>query len=115
MVVLGYFCKFCHISKDNCQKLSRLDIRFIKVINTFAAPQDCSFSMAGLQAMNQGSALALPMVALALWITWSHHLFCLIVPHHLLYTNALYSVEKGVILTIGHFHSTCNYLGNMCH
>jgi hypothetical protein len=34
MVVLGYFCKFCHILRDNCQKLSHLDIRFIKVINT---------------------------------------------------------------------------------
>jgi hypothetical protein len=34
MVVLGYFCKFCHIFRDNCQKLSRLDIRFTKVINT---------------------------------------------------------------------------------
>jgi len=34
MVVLGYFCKFCLISRDNCQKLSRLDIKFIKVINT---------------------------------------------------------------------------------
>ncbi len=34
MVVLGYFCKFCLISRDNCQKLSRLDIKFTKVINT---------------------------------------------------------------------------------
>jgi hypothetical protein len=65
--------------------------------------------------MNQGSALALPMAALALWIIWSHHLLCLIMPHHLLYTNALYFVEKGVIPTSGHFHSTCNYFGNMCH
>jgi hypothetical protein len=71
--------------------------------------------MAGLQVMNQGSALALPMAALALWIIWSHHLFCLIVPHHLLYINALYFVEKGVIPTTGHFHSTCSYLGNMWH
>ncbi|CAN5976136.1 unnamed protein product [Sphagnum jensenii] len=47
------------------------------------------------QAMNQGSALALPMAAPALWIIWSHHLLCLIVPHHLLYINALYFVEKG--------------------
>jgi len=65
--------------------------------------------------MNQGNALALPMGAPALWIIWSHHLLCLIVPHHLWYINAFYSVEKGVIPTIGHFHSTCNYLGNMCH
>ncbi len=53
--------------------------------------------MAGSQAMNQGSALALPMAAPTLWIIWSHHLLYLIVPHHLLYINALYSVEKGVI------------------
>jgi hypothetical protein len=65
--------------------------------------------------MNQGSALALPMAALALWIIWSHHMLYVIVPHHLLYTNALYSVEKGVIPTTCHFHSTCSYLGNMCH
>jgi len=71
--------------------------------------------MAGLQAMNQGSALALPMAAPALWIIWSHHLLCLIVPHHLLYINALYFAEKGVILTTRHFHSTYNYLGNMWH
>jgi len=51
--------------------------------------------MVGSHAMNQGSALALPMAAPALWTIWSHHLLCLIVPHHLLYTNALYSVEKG--------------------
>jgi hypothetical protein len=50
-----------------------------------------------------------------LWIIWSHHLLCLIVPHHLWYIHALYSVEKGVIPTTCHFHSTCNYLGNMCH
>ncbi len=71
--------------------------------------------MAGLQAMNQGSALVLPITAPTLWIIWSHHLFYLIVPHHLLYINALYFVEKGVILTTCHFHSTCNYLGNMWH
>ncbi len=71
--------------------------------------------MARSKAMNQGSAFALLMAAPALWTIWSHHLFCLIVPHHLLYTNALYSVEKGVIPTTGHFHSTCSYLGNMCH
>jgi hypothetical protein len=71
--------------------------------------------MAGSQAMNQGSALALPMAAPTLWIIWSHHLLYLIVPHHLLYINALYSVEKGVIPTTGHFHSTYSYLGNMCH
>jgi len=65
--------------------------------------------------MNQGSALALPMAAPTLWIIWLHHLLCLIVPHHLLYTNALYSAEKGVISTTGHFHSTCSYLDNMCH
>jgi hypothetical protein len=65
--------------------------------------------------MNQGSELALPMAAPALWIIRSHHLLCLIVPHHLLYTKALYYVEKGVIPTIGHFRSTCSYLGNMCH
>ncbi len=82
---------------------------------TFTAPRDCSFSMAGSQVMNQGSALALPMAAPALWIIWSHHLLCLIVPHHLLYKNALYSLEKGVIPTTGHFHSTWSYLGNMCH
>ncbi|CAK9278435.1 unnamed protein product [Sphagnum jensenii] len=52
-------------------------------------------SNARSQAMNQGSALALPMAAPALWIIWSHHLLCLIVPHHLLYINALYFVEKG--------------------
>jgi hypothetical protein len=34
MAVLGYVCKFCHIFRDNCQKLSCLDIRFIKVVNT---------------------------------------------------------------------------------
>jgi hypothetical protein len=55
------------------------------------------------------------MAAPALWIIWSHHLLCLIVPHHLWYTNALYSMEKGVIPTTSHFHSTCSYLGNMCH
>jgi len=65
--------------------------------------------------MNQGNALALLMAAPALWIIWSHHLLCLIVPHHLWYINALYSVEKGVIPTTGHFHSTCSYLSNMCH
>ncbi len=65
--------------------------------------------------MNQGSALALPMAAPALWIIWSHHLLYLIVPHHLLYINALYYVEKGVIPTTCHFHSTCSYYGNMCH
>jgi hypothetical protein len=65
--------------------------------------------------MNQGSALALPMVAPALWIIWLHHLLYLIVPHRLLYINALYFVEKGVIPTTGHFHSTCSYLGNMWH
>ncbi len=62
-----------------------------------------------------GSALTLPMVAPALWIIWSHHLLCLIVPHQLLYINALYYVEKGVNPTTGYFHSTCSYLGNMCH
>ncbi len=71
--------------------------------------------MARTQAMNQRSALTLPMATPALWIIWSHHLLCLIVPHHLLYINALYSVEKGVIPTTGHFHSTCSYFGNMCH
>jgi len=61
-----------------------------------------------------GSALVLPMAVPALWIIRSHHLLCLIVPHHL-YINALYYVEKGVISTTCHFHSTCSYLGNMCH
>jgi hypothetical protein len=62
-----------------------------------------------------GECTALPMAAPALWIIWSHHLLCLIVPHHLLYINALYFAEKGVILTTRHFHSTYNYLGNMWH
>ncbi len=65
--------------------------------------------------MNQGNALTLPMAVLALWIIWSHHLPYLIMPHHLLYINALFFVEKGVILTTCHFHSTYSYLGNMWH
>jgi len=71
--------------------------------------------MAGSHAMNQGSALALPMAVPALWIIWSHHLLCLIVPHHLLYINALCFAEKDVIPTTGHFHLTCSYFGNMWH
>ncbi len=70
-------------------------------------------SPGGLQVPFSGVWVATSTsLKVGLWHIWLHHLFCLIVPHHL-YINALYFAEKGVIPTTGDFHSTCNYLGNM--